>query len=160
MKPLLAALPALFIATAAFAETCPVWQGGDLAVTGAWSRATIGVARPAIFYAEIRNHGAQADALIDIATPVSERPMLHESVVNADGVATMPHAARIDIPAGGAVTLAPGGYHGMLMGLTTALAQGDSFPLTLTFETAGEITVDVTVGALTARGPECDIAAN
>ena len=50
--------------------------------------------------------------------------MLHETVVT-DGIASMPHAISIPVPAGQTVELAPGGYHGMLMGLTTALKEGD-----------------------------------
>jgi len=53
------------------------------------------------------------------------------------------------------VLLAPGGYHGMLMGLTTALKEGDSFPVTLSFEKAGEVTVNVDVLSLRAEGPDC-----
>ena len=97
------------------------------------------------------------DALIGIATPAAGMPMLHESVVT-DGVASMPHAMSIPVPAGKTVDLSPGGYHGMLMGLTAALKEGDSFPVTLTFETAGEVTVDVDVLSMRAEGPDCEHA--
>ena len=80
--------------------------------------------------------------------------MLHETVVT-DGIASMPHAMSIPVPAGQNVQLAPGGYHGMLMGLTTALKEGDSFPVTLIFQNAGEITVPVEVLSLRAEGPDC-----
>jgi hypothetical protein len=43
----------------------------------------------------------------------------------------------------------------MLMGLTTALKEGDSFPVTLIFQNAGEITVPVEVLSLRAEGPDC-----
>ena len=72
-----------------------------------------------------------------------------------DGIASMPHAMSIPVPAGQNVQLAPGGYHGMLMGLTTALKEGDSFPVTLTFQNAGEITVPVEILSLRAEGPAC-----
>lgn len=49
------------------------------------------------------------------------------------------------IPAGGTVELAPGGYHVMLMELAEPLKEGTTFDLTLTFENAGEQTVDVEV---------------
>ena len=68
--------------------------------------------------------------------------MLHETVVT-DGIASMPHAMSVPVPAGQSVALAPGGYHGMLMGLTNAFKEGDSFPVTMTFEKAGEVTVTV-----------------
>ena len=89
-----------------------------------------------------------------IATPAADMPMLHETVVQ-DGIASMPHAMSVPVPAGQSVQLAPGGYHGMLMGLTTALKEGDSFPVTLSFEKAGEVTVNVDVLSLRAEGPDC-----
>lgn len=152
------AMSLVFLASTALAE-CPSWQTGDLTVSAAWSRATIGMNRPAVFYATISNSGTEDDALLDIATPVSRMPMLHETVVT-DGIASMPHVMRIPVPAGGSIALAPGGYHGMLMDLTQALAPDETYPMVLTFEKAGEVTVDVAVAAMTARGPECLTDAN
>jgi len=43
--------------------------------------------------------------------------------------------------------LQPGGFHVMLMGLTGPLEEGGHFPVTLTFERAGTVTVDVAVQA-------------
>ena len=136
------------------AEACETVTLGDLTIEHAWSKATIGADRPAVFYVEISNKGTTDDALVGIATPAAGMPMLHETVVK-DGVASMPHAMSIPVPAGQAVQLAPGGYHGMLMGLTAALKVGDSFPMTLTFEKAGEITINVDVLPLRAEGPDC-----
>jgi copper(I)-binding protein len=48
------------------------------------------------------------------------------------------------------VTLAPGGYHLMLMGLKAPLRAGDTFPLTLQFEHAPPLTVTVAVEPLNA----------
>jgi copper(I)-binding protein len=64
----------------------------------------------------------------------------------------------IPVPAGESVELAPGGYHGMLMGLTATLAEGDSFPVTLSFQNSGEVVVNVEVLSLRAEGPDCDDA--
>ena len=49
------------------------------------------------------------------------------------------------IPVGSTVSLAPGGFHGMLEGLTSALAVGDSVEVTLLFAKAGPQTVWATV---------------
>jgi copper(I)-binding protein len=133
---------------------CETFTLGDLTIEHAWSRATIGADRPGVFYVEIKNNGSADDALVGIATPAAGMPMLHETVVT-DGIASMPHAMSIPIPAGQDVQLAPGGYHGMLMGLSTALKEGDSFPMTLTFQNAGEITVPVEVLSMRAEGPDC-----
>jgi copper(I)-binding protein len=52
----------------------------------------------------------------------------------------------IDLPAGTAVELKPGGYHIMLLDLVAPLEMGQTFTITLTFEQAGSVEVPVTVG--------------
>ena len=67
----------------------------------------------------------------------------------------MPHVMSVKVPAGGTIALEPGGYHAMLMGLTQKLEKGATFPVTLTFQKAGAVTVDVEILGLGAKGPEC-----
>ena len=155
MKSLI--LSALLALSATPVLACETFTLGDLTIEHAWSRATIGADRPGVFYVEITNNGSTADARIGIATPAAGMPMLHETVVT-DGIASMPHAMSILVPAGQTVEMAPGGYHGMLMGLTATLAEGDIFPVTLTFQNAGEVVVNVEVLSLRAEGPDCDDA--
>ncbi len=152
--PILAALLSLVGLPALACETFTI---GNLMIEHAWSRATIGADRPGVLYVEITNTGSADDALVGIATPVAGMPMLHETVVT-DGVASMPHAMSVPVPAGQTVALAPGGYHGMLMGLTTTLEEGEGFPVTLTFRDAGEVTVPVEVLSMRAEGPDCEHA--
>lgn len=57
----------------------------------------------------------------------------------------MREVARIAVPAGSTVSLAPGGLHIMLIDLATDLQPGDRFELTLVFEAAGERSVTVEV---------------
>jgi hypothetical protein len=59
----------------------------------------------------------------------------------------------LEIPAGGSVTLAPGGYHLMMMGLKGPLKQGSTVPVTLVFEKAGTIDVELAVEAMGASHP-------
>lgn len=147
-------LTALLSLSATPLLACETYTLGTLSIEHAWSRATIGAGRPGVFYVEITNTGSADDALVGIATPVADMPMLHETVVT-DGVASMPHAMSVPVPAGQTVALAPGGFHGMLMDLKSALREGDSFPLSLTFRDAGEVTVNVEVLSLRAEGPDC-----
>lgn len=152
MKHLILTTALIFSASAAFA--CETATLGELTIEHAWSKATIGADRPAVFYVEITNNGGADDSLVGITTPAASMPMLHETVVT-DGIASMPHAMSVPVPAGQTVALAPGGYHGMLMDLTTAMKEGDHFPMTLTFEKAGEVTVNVDVLSLRSEGPDC-----
>lgn len=152
--------PALGLAAllplAAMAE-CASVSAGSISVSNPWSRMTIGTERPAVFYVEIRNDGDADDRLIGIETEISDMPMLHQTVVR-DGIASMPYAEAIDIPAGKTVTLAPGGYHGMLMDLTAPLAEGETFPVTLVFEQAGSVEIDTRILSIRAQEAQCDAA--
>jgi hypothetical protein len=74
--------------------------------------------------------------------------------INTDGVARMRPVEAVPVPAGGMTLLKPGGHHVMLRGLGSPLKEGDSFPLTLVFEKAGEMVVEVQVLAATATGPQ------
>jgi copper(I)-binding protein len=66
----------------------------------------------------------------------------------------MREAGPLEVPANGKLTLAPGGLHIMLMGLKKPLAAGSSFPLTLQFEKAGEVKVEVQVESAIPPGHE------
>lgn len=147
---------AMLLPAVATAE-CASVKAGDLTISKAWSRATIGTQRPAVFYVEIRNDGDADDRLIGIETPAAGMPMLHQTVIQ-DGVSTMPHVEAVDVPAGATVSLSPGGYHGMLMELTTTLSEGQSFPVTLTFEQAGPVEIDTQVLSIRAQEAQCDAA--
>ena len=70
-----------------------------------------------------------------------------------NGVMQMQPVDSLAVDANLPVRLAPNGYHVMLEGLMHPLKAGDQFPVTLTFEHAGEITAVVHVQALGAAGP-------
>ena len=61
------------------------------------------------------------------------------------GSMTMREVDSIDLPAGEAVELKPGGYHIMLIDLVKPLEVGEQIELTLTFEQAGDRTVTAEV---------------
>ncbi|MDP6474158.1 MAG: copper chaperone PCu(A)C [Alphaproteobacteria bacterium] len=123
---------------------------GGIEVEDAWARASIGTERPGVAYMTIRNSGAAGDRLLGAKTAVAKRAMIHESLMK-DGVMKMRPAGDIDIAPGATVMLEPGGLHLMLTFLQKKLVEGESFALTLTFEHAGEVTVDVTIAGMGAK---------
>ena len=137
--------PLLAVPMAAAAQTPSV------TAERAWARATAGMGRTAAVYVTLRAEG-RADRLIGAATPRAGMAMLHESF-DDHGIARMRMLDGVDLPAGQAVTLRPGGRHIMLTDLAHPLAKGDSFPLTLTFAKAPPLTVTVAVAAPGAGGP-------
>jgi len=138
--------------TAALGQGMQMPMGhADIAVSNAWARATAGEGTTGAAYLTLTDSGA-ADQLTGASTPVAGMAHLHETL-NANGVMEMRDVGSIALPTGKAVTLAPGGYHLMLMDLRHALKAGDSFPLTLTFAHAAPVTVQVKVTAAGASAP-------
>ena len=124
---------------------------GLLRVEAPWARIRPG-ARAGAAYLRIVNTGAKDDRLIEVAAPVAGRVELHSHVMK-DGVMRMRRIDAVSVPGGKTADLQPGGRHVMLIGLSAPPGEGRTFPLTLTFEKAGRITVPVAVRPITARGP-------
>ena len=90
---------------------------GDLVLDHAWARATPGGAKVGGGYLTIENKGASPDKLIGGSSPAAGKIELHQMAMN-NGVMTMrPVNGGLPIPPGQSITLAPGGYHIMMMGL-------------------------------------------
>lgn len=70
--------------------------------------------------------------LVGVDSPEAEHIELHETV-EQDGVATMRPAQKIAIPAGKAVTFAPGGKHLMIFGAAPDASKDGTIPLTAHF---------------------------
>jgi hypothetical protein len=115
---------------------------GEIAVTDAYARSAN--PRSGAAFMHIENAGA-ADRLVAVRSDVAKHVEIHHHIME-DGVAKMRAVeGGVEIPADGMVTMQRGGLHVMLMGVPTPLKDGDTFPLTLVFEQAGDVTVDVTV---------------
>lgn len=134
----LAAIPAASLPAMAAEEA-------EIHVAGAWARASIGELDRSAAYFEIVNHADAADRLVGAKTDASEKAELHATMKEGDVMRMRPLGDGVDVPAKGAVKFEPAGKHVMLIGLKEPLKEGMSFPLTLVFEKAGEVRVDVAV---------------
>ncbi|MFJ4375949.1 copper chaperone PCu(A)C [Pseudomonas japonica] len=119
---------------------------GELHIAHPWSLALPPNAPNVAAYFVIDNKGKQADRLLSVDTPISDRAELHEHVMKGD-VMRMQQVPNVAVPAGGQVIFSPSAYHVMIMQPKdrSLLADGKRFPLTLHFEKAGDVTVDVAV---------------
>ncbi len=124
---------------------------GGIVVENAWARATMKAVKNGAAYFVLHNTGDAKDFLVDAESPAAKKAGLHTHTMK-DGVMEMGPVDRIAVEPGSPTVLEPGGLHVMLMGLNAPLKEGDSFPLTLTFEDAGTTTVDVGVKAMGAMG--------
>ncbi|MBP0492655.1 copper chaperone PCu(A)C [Pararoseomonas indoligenes] len=124
---------------------------GGVAVEQPWMRAAIQGGTGGAFLT-LRNSGTQPDRLLSASSPAARAVELHSTVRQGDVMRMLPVQA-VDVPAGGSVTLRPGGLHIMLVGLAEAARAGGTVPLTLNFERAGAVPVQLAVQAAGASGP-------
>lgn len=125
--------------------------GGQMSVTRAWARATAAQAKNGAAYFTLLNTGP-ADTLTGASTSVADSAELHRTT-EQNGVMQMRPVQSVPVPSGKITTFAPGGLHVMLMGLKQQLKPGDTFPLSLTFQKAGDVTVTATVQSAGAMSP-------
>ncbi|MEX2615739.1 MAG: copper chaperone PCu(A)C [Alphaproteobacteria bacterium] len=126
---------------------------GDLVITGAWTRATPSRAPTGAGFVTIENKGGSADRLIGFRTPISEKAQIHAMTMD-NGVMKMRQLEDgIAIPAGETVTLEPGGNHLMFLQLKQGIEKDSAVPVTLVFETAGEVTLDFMAAPIGSRKP-------
>lgn len=111
-------------------------------VSHAWTRATAGQAGNAAVFMTI--HSPEADRLLSASAEVARKTGLMTMVITG-GTMSMRYVGRIDLPAGARVSLDPNGLHVWLEGLKQPLRAGQSFPLTVKFEKAGQRRVEVQI---------------
>lgn len=121
-------------------------QGG-LVVDHAYALPTPPGARTAAVYLRrLANQGPAADRLLGAETPIASRAAWHRSALDERQVMRMQEVPVMELPAGFDRALRHGGeWHLMLEGLRAPLRDGDRFELTLRFERAGAVKVQVWV---------------
>jgi len=132
-----------FIGSAAFAQ--------NVTVTDAWARATVqGQKATGAFMKITAKDNAK---LVGVSSPVAGVVEIHEMKMEKDvmKMAALPNG--LDLPAGKAVELKPGGYHVMLMDLKAPLAKDTTVPLTLTLQDAKGVKSTVELKVLVGMQP-------
>jgi hypothetical protein len=129
-------------------------QSTTVKVEDAWVRGTVATQKATGAFMRIT---PSANArLISVSSPVAEVVEIHEMAMDND-VMRMRQVPGVDLSAGKATELKPGGFHVMLMGLKAPVAGGETVPLMLTFEDAAKRRftqeVQVPVRALGAGAP-------
>lgn len=125
-------------------------SASDMMVMNAFARASATpMAKAGAAYVTIMNHGSVADRLVSITTPAAAGAELHTTVMKGD-VMKMEAVTVLEVAPMATVEMKPGGFHVMLTGLKAPLKEGDRIELVLNFEKAGEVKVEVPVGAVAA----------
>lgn len=139
--------PAESTTTAAAEETTTTTEApaAEIEVSDAWARKSPMKTTAGAAYMKITS--PTDDALVGASVDASIAGMveIHETVMAEDDSMKMQHVDKIDLPAGEAVELKPGGYHVMLMELADPLEVGTTFDVTLSFENAEDLVIPVEV---------------
>jgi copper(I)-binding protein len=118
-------------------------RAGDIAVSDAWIRA-LPRAVPSGGYFTLHNGGTTTLTLTGAQSPACGMLMLHKSESHG-GMGSMQSVAAVEVPAGGTLKFAPGGYHLMCMEAKAAIAPGNHVPVTLLFQGGGHVTAQFAV---------------
>ena len=129
----------------------------QVSVKDPWVRATVPQQKATGAFMQLETR--QATRLIEARSPVAGVVEIHEMKMEND-VMRMRQINGLDVPAGKAVELKPGGYHVMLMDLKEQMKEGASVPVTLVFESADKkretVEVKATVRSLTGAAAKKD----
>ena len=121
-------------------------HGTELALSGAFARATLPNQPIGGGFVTITNGGVEDDRLIAVSTTIAGRAEIHEMAMQGDTMKMREISQGLPIPAGETVSLEPGGYHLMFMGLAMLLMTFEKLPET------GRYVTKPTGGALIAAG--------
>ncbi|MCW5713058.1 MAG: copper chaperone PCu(A)C [Bauldia sp.] len=145
---------AILLVSGAAAASAQTYQLGQIEISVPWTRAMPPAADAGGGFMTIRNTGATDDRLVGATSPVAAEVQIHTMDI-ADGVMRMRQLTDgLAIPAGATVRLAPGGFHVMFLDLPTPIAIDMPVSVTLVFERAGEITIDLIVVPPGAPAPD------
>jgi len=123
---------------------------GSLKIGHPWARATPPTAPSGGGFLTVNNTGTTADRLVSVTSPAAGQVQIHEMKMDGTIMRMRELENGLEIPPGATVALAPGGLHLMMMGLKAPLKEATRVPVTLVFEKAGKIDVELSVMALGA----------
>lgn len=113
--------------------TTAATEADSVTITDAWVKAADSGMSAA--FGELENTGDSDAVIVSITSDASSMMELHEVVDDGSGSMVMQQRdGGFVVPAGGSLTLEPGGFHFMLMDLTAPLVAGEEATFTVTFE--------------------------
>ena len=116
----------------------------ELMVSGQYVRATPPHTKNSAAFLSISNHANKTIKLIAASSDIADRVELHNHI-KEDGMMKMRQVKEVVIEANSSVTLQPGGYHVMFLGLKNDLKEGQIVNITLYFNNGDEININAPV---------------
>jgi len=150
----LVGLVALFLAQLTAAPSLAAdYDVGSIHIAQPWSRATPKGAITGAGYMTITNRGTTPDRVSCVSSDASAQCQIHSMTMEGGVMKMRPVEGGLEIKPGETVTLAPVGFHMMLVKLKHPLEAGQTVKATLKFDKAGTVDVDYPVMALGASAP-------
>ena len=118
---------------------------GKLVISHAWMHENAGMAHSTSVYLTIENQGTEADKLIGAEVDFADEAVFQAQTVGADGVLAVRDIGGISIDPDQVLTLKPGVVWIELESVHRTFEHGDHFDMTLTFEKAGTVEVEVQI---------------
>jgi len=133
----------IFVVLIALLAACVPSDAGSLQVNSVWARPGLAGGNSAAYFI-IENASGADDTLLSASSDIADAVEMHMTSMQEGGAMQMMPQQAVPVKAG-KTEFMPGGLHVMLIGLKQDLNPGDTFLLTLDFETAGEMMLDTTV---------------
>jgi copper(I)-binding protein len=125
---------------------------GSIAVSDGWAKAMLPGQPTGGGYLTIINNGKEADRLVGASSPSAGKVEVHTMEMSNDVMVMRPVEGGVEIPAGATVELKPGANHLMFMKVGEPFKEGGTVPLTLEFEKAGKVEVELPVAPANSKG--------
>jgi periplasmic copper chaperone A len=129
------------------------YKVGSLQITQPWARATPHGAAAGAAYMTVTNTGKTAARLSCVSSDASAKCQIHQMTMEGGVMKMRPVPGGLQIKPGETVTLKPGGYHVMLVGLKAPLQKGKTVEATLKVDTGATAQVEFPIAAIGAPAP-------
>jgi hypothetical protein len=121
-------------------------SAGEIIVSEAYARSSGPLAKAGAAYMKIINNSSKDDRLLSVSSDIAKKTELHRHLKSDNGVMKMVHIDEgIKIGSMKEHVLARGGDHIMFMGVKEPFETGKIIPLTLLFEKAGKVGIEIVV---------------
>ena len=118
---------------------------GGIEVAGPWGRAAVPPVAEGGVYFTLTNKGAAPDRLVSASSPLADGVEIRAIHVVGPDLRMGVREGGLALPPGTTLTFKPRGYHLLMTGLKAPLGQGSSAPVTLTFEKAGNLDIELAI---------------
>ncbi|GGK53372.1 copper chaperone PCu(A)C [Salinarimonas ramus] len=144
-KSMIAAALALAALPVAAHHAGDQFRTGPMVVSHAWTEETSPMAHAAEVFLTVENTGEAVDRLLSATTSFTAPGVFQASVMTETGAVAVREVPAIEIAPGQSITFQPGGIHVVLNDVKRNLEAGDHFHMTLVFEEAGALEIDVEI---------------